>query len=244
MLTLGRIFPDNLGGQILSEKHLSWLLFNRRHSRLFSLRSCSLQKLVGDFFLIFSRGIWEIWWEILAGILRDFFLTHRMKAQKFRGKFRSIFRKRKFVAQIFFRAKFTLQICHLNRLRTLTWNRSCSCICMRVESDVRTLKRSNVDERQSVERVTRTAPRKTATNMKLFKHTIFFLDGYSYPQSGKINLNLNSYRIKNVSVSISLDRINSKQIRKCKCQLGGLPIWCDMRAYTRAKLIRTKLWNV
>ena len=30
----------------------------------------------------------------LEGILRDFFLTHRIKAQKFRGKFRSIFRKK------------------------------------------------------------------------------------------------------------------------------------------------------
>ena len=30
----------------------------------------------------------------LAGIFRGFFLTHRTKAQKFRGKFRSIFRKK------------------------------------------------------------------------------------------------------------------------------------------------------
>ena len=43
---------------------------------------------------------------------------------------------------------------------------------------------------------------------------------------------------------MGLDRINPKQIRKCKCKFGGLPIWCDMRAYTRAKLIRTKLKSV
>ena len=41
-----------------------------------------------------------------------------------------------------------------------------------------------------------------------------------YPQSGKTYI-LNSYRIKSVSVSVSLDRINSKQIRTCKCKFGG-----------------------
>ena len=40
---------------------------------------------------------------------------------------------------------------------------------------------------------------------------------WDYPQSGKTYI-LNSHRIKSVSVSVSLDRINSKQIRKCKCK--------------------------
>ena len=44
-----------------------------------------------------------------------FFLTHRTKAQKFRGKFRSIFRKKIRGSKKIFRAKFTLQTCHLNK---------------------------------------------------------------------------------------------------------------------------------
>ena len=43
---------------------------------------------------------------------------------------------------------------------------------------------------------------------------------HSLPSERK-NLHLNSYRIKSVSVSVSLERINSKQIRKCKCKFGG-----------------------
>ena len=47
-----------------------------------------LQKLVGDFlFFDFSHGD-------LAGILRDFLLTHRIKAHDCRGKFWGIFRKK------------------------------------------------------------------------------------------------------------------------------------------------------
>ena len=41
-----------------------------------------------------------------------FFLTHRTKAQKFRGKFRSIFRKKIRSSKKIFRAKFTLHTCH------------------------------------------------------------------------------------------------------------------------------------
>ena len=43
-----------------------------------------------------------------------FFLTHRTKAQKIRGKFRSIFRTKIRSSKKFFRATFTLQMCHLN----------------------------------------------------------------------------------------------------------------------------------
>ena len=73
-----------------------------------------LQKLVGDFFLIFRREIWKIQWEIWREFSGDFFLTHRTKAQKIRGKFRSIFRKKIRGSKKIFRAKFTLQTCHLN----------------------------------------------------------------------------------------------------------------------------------
>ena len=50
----------------------------------------------------------------LEGIFRGFFLTHRTKAQKLRRKFRSIFRKKIRGSKKIFRAKFTLQTCHLN----------------------------------------------------------------------------------------------------------------------------------
>ena len=49
----------------------------------------------------------------LEGIFRGFFLTHRTKAQKFRGKFQSIFRKKIRGSKKIFSAKFTLQTCHL-----------------------------------------------------------------------------------------------------------------------------------
>ena len=60
--------------------------------------------------------------ENLAGnleeIFRGFFLTHRTKAQKFpgefRGEFRSILCKKIRGSKKIFRAKFTLQTCHLN----------------------------------------------------------------------------------------------------------------------------------
>ena len=58
----------------------------------FSLRSCRSSSVN---FLNFSQGNLV---GNLAGILWGFFLTHRTKAQKNRGKFRSIFRK-KFVAR-------------------------------------------------------------------------------------------------------------------------------------------------
>ena len=63
-----------------------------------------LQKLVGEFF-DFSQGILENFVGNLEGIFRGFFLTHRTKAQKFRGKFRSIFRKKIRGSKKIFRAK-------------------------------------------------------------------------------------------------------------------------------------------
>ena len=48
----------------------------------------------------------------------------------------------------------------------------------------------------------------------------FGRDGYNYPQSGKTYI-LNSRRLKSVSVSVSLERINSKQIQKRKCKFGA-----------------------
>ena len=73
-----------------------------------------LQKLVGEFFFDFSHGNLENLVGNLEGIFQGFFLTHRTKAQKFRGKFRSIFRKKIRGSKKIFRAKFTLQTCHLN----------------------------------------------------------------------------------------------------------------------------------
>ena len=69
-----------------------------------------LQKLFGEFF-DFCR---EIWWEIWRKFCGGIFLTNR--AQKNRGQFRSIFRKKIRSSTIIFRAKFTLQTCHLNHM--------------------------------------------------------------------------------------------------------------------------------
>ena len=55
-----------------------------------------LQKLVGEFFFDYSQGNLV---GILAGFLAGiFFLTHRIKAQEFRGNFGAFF-ERRFVAQ-------------------------------------------------------------------------------------------------------------------------------------------------
>ena len=51
-----------------------------------------------------------------GGNFPGIFLTHRTKAQKIRGKFRSIFRKKIRGSKQFFRAKFTLQTCHLKKM--------------------------------------------------------------------------------------------------------------------------------
>ena len=74
-----------------------------------------LQKLVGGFFDS-SQGNLENLVGNLEGIFRGFFLTHRTKAQKFRGKFWSIFRKKIRGSKKIFRAKFTLQTCHLKAM--------------------------------------------------------------------------------------------------------------------------------
>ena len=56
-----------------------------------------------------------------GGNFAGFFLTHRTKAQKFRGKFRSIFCNKIRSSKKIFRAKFTLQTCHLNKYGTESW---------------------------------------------------------------------------------------------------------------------------
>ena len=81
-----------------------------------------LQKLVGDLCFDFSQGNLENLVGKLEGIFRGFFLTHRTKAQNFRGKFRSIFRKKIRGSKNIFHAKFTLQTCHLKNLPVLSEN--------------------------------------------------------------------------------------------------------------------------
>ena len=93
--TLQRKRPQNSGCEACQARHSS-----RRMCSTFGIQGlilgkstnvlpALLQKLVGDFFY-FSQGNLGNLVGILAGILRDFFLTHRIKAQKFRGKFRGI----------------------------------------------------------------------------------------------------------------------------------------------------------
>ena len=77
-----------------------------------------LQKLVGEFFLIFAGKFGKFSGKF-GGNFPGFSLTQRTKAQKIRGKFRSIFRKKIRGSKKIFRAKFTLQTCHLNVYRPL-----------------------------------------------------------------------------------------------------------------------------
>ena len=65
-------------------------------------------------FFDFSQGNLENLVGNLEGIFRGFFLIHRTKAHKFRGKFRSIFRTKIRSSKKIFRARFTLRTCHLN----------------------------------------------------------------------------------------------------------------------------------
>ena len=81
-----------------------------------SLLPAILQKLVGEFFWFFAGKFGKFSGKF-GGNFPGFFLTHRTKAQKFRGKFRSIFRKKIRSSKNIFRAKFTLQTCHLKSLR-------------------------------------------------------------------------------------------------------------------------------
>ena len=82
-------------------------------NEIFLTTPALLQKLVGEFFFDFSQGNLENLVGNLEGIFRGFCLTHRTKAQTFRGKFRSIFHKKIRGSKKIFRAKFTLQTCHL-----------------------------------------------------------------------------------------------------------------------------------
>ena len=82
----------------------------------FSLRSCRSSSVN---FFDFSQGNLENLAGNLEGIFRGFFLTHRTKAQKFRGEFRSIFCTKIRGSKKIFCAKFTLQTCHLNNGETI-----------------------------------------------------------------------------------------------------------------------------
>ena len=66
-------------------------------------------------FLIFRREIWKFSGKF-GGNFVGFFLTHRTKAQKIRGKFRSIFHKKIRRLKKIVRAKFTLRTSHLDEL--------------------------------------------------------------------------------------------------------------------------------
>ena len=78
---------------------------------VFSLRSCRSSSVI---FFWFFAGKFGKFGRNFGGSFAGFFLTHRIKAQKFRGKFRGIFRKKIRSSNKIFRAKFTLQTCHLN----------------------------------------------------------------------------------------------------------------------------------
>ena len=80
---------------------------------IFSLRSCRSSS--ANFFWFFAGKFGKLCGKF-GGNFPGYFLTHRTKAQKFRGKFRSIFRKRIRGSKRIFRAKFTLQTCHLNNI--------------------------------------------------------------------------------------------------------------------------------
>ena len=88
----------------------------------FSLRSCRSSSV--NFFFWFFAGKFGKFSGKFGGNFPGFFLTHRTKAQKIRGKFRSIFRKKIRSSKKIFRAKFTLQTCHLNNSWSFpVWNR-------------------------------------------------------------------------------------------------------------------------
>ena len=82
----------------------------------FSPRSCRSSSV--NFFLAFSQGNLENFVGNLEGIFRGFFLTHRTRAQKFRGNFGAFF-VRKFVA----RKKSFVQnsLCRRATLTFLAW---------------------------------------------------------------------------------------------------------------------------
>ena len=60
----------------------------------------------------------------LVGNLAGFFLTHRIKAEHFWGKYRNIFRGNCRSSKKISRAEFTLQTCHLNFLASLAAQKS------------------------------------------------------------------------------------------------------------------------
>ena len=74
-----------------------------------------LQKLVGEFFWFFAGKFGKFNGKF-GGNFPGIFSDPQNKGSKFSGKFRSIFRKKIRGSKKIFRAKFTLQTCHLNDL--------------------------------------------------------------------------------------------------------------------------------
>ena len=69
-------------------------------------------------FFDFGEGIFA---GHLAHIFREFcFRSHTVKAQKYRGKFRSIFREKIRASKKIFRADFVLQTCHPKSLQKIS----------------------------------------------------------------------------------------------------------------------------
>ena len=85
------------------------------NSGFFSLRSRRSSS-VDFLFRFFAGKFGRNFGGKFGGNFVGIFLTHRIKAQKFRGKFRSIFGKKILSSKKIFRAKVTLQTCHLKGL--------------------------------------------------------------------------------------------------------------------------------
>ena len=94
-----------------------FLLCNRLHyikqkecPRITLCSPCAPAEARWWFFLLFRREVWGKF----GGNFVGFFRPTELRAQKNRGKFRSIFRKRICSSKKIVRAKFTLQTCQLN----------------------------------------------------------------------------------------------------------------------------------
>ena len=117
------MFSYPVGGQLFLKQHL-WRCLDRpsghtqsetqseiRLSKvlmIFSLRSCRSSLVIFDFCRKFGGKY--------GGNFAGLFLTHRMKAQTFCGKFQSIFRKKIRSSKKIFHAEFSLHTCHLNMI--------------------------------------------------------------------------------------------------------------------------------
>ena len=106
------IGTDTLRAQRLREFNLAW------HFQTTPISSpCAPAEARRWFFFDFSQRNLESLVGNLAGNYPGFFLTHRTKPRKFRGNYRSIFREKIRSSKKIFRAKLTLQTCHLNNFR-------------------------------------------------------------------------------------------------------------------------------